>query len=118
MGAWGDEVQLSVLPTAFHGFRLKQCLDPGDVVAAHPMQPLALYPSSPHGTLGLGGRILAGAAGADAGDEPRPDTGLAVGWGQVRPWSDHGQLIPCPVLPARPPVLPWISAGLCLFVFC
>ena len=56
MGAWGDEVQLSVLPTAFHGFHLKQCLDPGDVVAAHPMQPLALYPGSPHRTPGLGGR--------------------------------------------------------------
>ena len=32
--------------------------------------------------------------------------------------SDHGQVRPCPMLPAWPPVLPWISAGLCPFVFC
>ena len=32
--------------------------------------------------------------------------------------SDHGQVRPCPTLPAWPPVLPWISARLCPFVSC
>ena len=37
---------------------------------------LALYPSHPHGTLGLGGCGLAGAARAEARDEPHLDPGL------------------------------------------
>ena len=37
-GALGDEVRLSVLTTALHGFRLKWCQDPGDAVAASDMR--------------------------------------------------------------------------------
>ena len=83
----------------------------------------AMYPGRPYQAPAVRGHVLAGAAGAEAGDELHPDPGLAVGWGPVQPQSDLEQVriveqAPCPTLPARPQVLPWISAGLCLFVFC
>ena len=97
--ALGDEVRLSVLWTALCGCRLKWCQDPGDVVVAHAMWPLVLYPGRPHCTLGLGELGLVGDAGAEAGNDIRPDPGLAAGWGQVWLWIDHGQVTPCPALP-------------------
>ena len=72
---------------------------------------LTLYPGCPHQALGLGGCGLVGAAEAEPRDEPRPDPGLDAGQGQVQPWSDRWQVTPCPMLPAWPLVLPWISAG-------
>ncbi|CAI9181365.1 unnamed protein product, partial [Rangifer tarandus platyrhynchus] len=85
------EIWMSVRPTALCVFRLKQCQDAGDVVAAHAMRTRhSLYHGRPHGTPGLGGRGLAGAAGTEAGDEPHPDPGLAAGRGKVQSWSGRG----------------------------
>ncbi|XP_026952678.1 uncharacterized protein LOC125960239 isoform X2 [Orcinus orca] len=88
LGALGDEVRLPVLPAALCGFRLKWGEDPGDAVAARAERPAAPHPGRPHRAQGLGGRGLEGAAGREAGDEPRADPGLAAGRGEVRPRSD------------------------------
>ncbi|XP_022416867.1 uncharacterized protein LOC111167854 isoform X3 [Delphinapterus leucas] len=88
LGALGDEVRLPVLPAASCGFHLKWGEDPGDAVAARAERPPAPHPGRPHRAQGLGGRGLEGAAGREAGDEPRADPGLAAGRGEVRPWSD------------------------------
>ena len=111
LGALGDEVQLSVLWTALCGYHLKQCQDPGDVVVARAMWPLALYPGRPHHTLGLGELSLVGVAGGEAGDDILPDAGLAAGLGQVRLQMDCRQVTPCPVLPARPQCCPGPQQG-------
>ncbi|XP_057575348.1 protein EOLA2 isoform X2 [Hippopotamus amphibius kiboko] len=85
LGAPGDEVRLPVLPAALRGFRLKWGEDPGDAVAAGAQRPPAPHPGSARRAPGLGGRGLEGAAGGEAGDEPRSRAGLAAGRGEVRP---------------------------------
>ncbi|XP_057575349.1 protein EOLA2 isoform X3 [Hippopotamus amphibius kiboko] len=72
-------------PRALRGFRLKWGEDPGDAVAAGAQRPPAPHPGSARRAPGLGGRGLEGAAGGEAGDEPRSRAGLAAGRGEVRP---------------------------------
>ena len=77
LGALGDEVRLSVLPTALGGFRFKRCQEPGDAMVARATWSPALYPGHPHGVPGLERLGLVGAAVSEAKNEPHPDTGLA-----------------------------------------
>lgn len=70
---------------------LKWCQDPGNSVPACAMQTKQCTPGRPYQAPAMRGHVLAGAAGAEAGDEPHPDPGLAAGWGPVQPQSDLGQ---------------------------
>ena len=77
LGALGDEVRPSVLPTALFRFRFKQCQEPGDAMVARATWSPALYPGHPHGVPRLERLGLVGAAGVEAQNEPHPDPGLA-----------------------------------------
>ena len=76
-GALGDEVRLSVLPTALFGFRFKQCQEPGDAMVACATRSPPLYPCHPHSIPRLERLGLVGAAGVVAQNESHPDPGLA-----------------------------------------
>lgn len=88
----GDEVLLPLLPAALCRFCLKWGQDSGDSLASFAEQPPALYHRHPHCSQGLGRCRLEGTAAAEAGEEPRADSGLASGRGEVWPWSDSWQV--------------------------